>query len=528
MTQASGGPRVRFVVPAGASETVAAVAERVRQLGHKVSAQTASDAHAPDDDPLWLLDVAALTAQSAPPPLDDHDGSGSRCLVLVGLPPAGWRAPAGQGDDLAFLRGDAADAEIDALVTSLIARREARARAARLQRECDDLQLALEDARAEVATLGDQLSHELQAALTHMERSAAALEGLAGQPLAAPEIEHLRRIRDAARRAHGLVRDLATLGRVRVGRAQASEVDLGALVRQLATELTPAGRALAWRIGPLPTVVGDPGLLTLALRHLMGNAVKFTRPIAQAWVEVTAMPEAQGCAIQVRDNGVGFDPAAAARLFQPLQRLHPGHAFEGHGLGLAMVKAVADRHEGTVTARTPPEGGALFTLHLPGRARVEPPPPAAPPDQAPAPRVTTPTHPAPAPAGPALRILVVDDDAWVLDTLRALLERDGHAVDTLAGGEAALARLAEPGRAYDVVVTDWSMPAVEGPQVALAARQAMPGVHTIVLTGRRPDAPGSLPPGVDQVLGKPVRAAELRRALGRIGHAAPDASPAHL
>lgn len=454
MTHASEQSRQRFVVPAGACQTVAAMAERLRQLGQAW----------PDD------------------------------------------------------------AGIEAVMAQLAAREADQDRLSRLQRECDDLQLALEEARAEVATLGDQLSHELQAALTHMARSAEALEGVVGQKLGPAEGEHLRHIREAALKAHGLVRDLAMLGRVRVGRAQASAVDIGAIARELAAELTPAGRPLTWHLGPLPTVTGDPGLLTLALRHLLANAVKFTRDQPQARVEVTTGPAGDGCAIEVHDNGVGFEAAAASRLFQPLQRLHPASAFEGNGLGLAIVKAVAERHGGSVTARTSPAGGAVFTLRLPEGARVDhrAAPPAEPPPAA------TPAGAGPGPARPPLRILVVDDDAWVLGTLRALLERDGHAVDTLADGAAALARLAEPGRAYDVVITDWSMPVVEGPQVALAARQARPGVHTIVLTGRQPDAPGQLPPGVNQVLGKPVRANELRRALARAGHPAPDGSPALL
>jgi CheY-like chemotaxis protein len=206
----------------------------------------------------------------------------------------------------------------------------------------------------------------------------------------------------------------------------------------------------------------------------------------------------------VADNGAGFDPAYADRLFRAFERLHLATEFEGNGIGLAMVKGVAQRHGGTVRAEALPEGGAVFTITLrrqPGHSAPEP---------------------AAAVDGKAvqkLRILVADDEALVLATVKLMLERDGHEVVAAAGGAAALEILeAQRGRPFDLVVSDWLMPGVGGAAVVQAAKAVHPSSRAIVLTGRRPDIRGGhdVPAAVDHVLEKPVTPAKLRQAVARV------------
>src|SRR5690606_7245110 len=103
-----------------------------------------------------------------------------------------------------------------------------------------------------------------------------------------------------------------------------------------------------------------------------------------------------------------FDPAYVHRLFAPFERLHLASEFEGNGIGLALVKSVAQRHGGRVQAQAQPGAGALITISL--SRPVEP--------------VDT-GQPAPRRGG-GLRILLVDDEPLVLATVEAMLERDGH------------------------------------------------------------------------------------------------------
>jgi signal transduction histidine kinase len=99
--------------------------------------------------------------------------------------------------------------------------------------------------------------------------------------------------------------------------------------------------------------------------NLIGNAVKFTRPMEPSRIEVRCRRRDGECRYTVRDNGVGFDPAYADKLFQPFQRLHQTSEFEGTGIGLAIVARIVHRHGGRVWAESAPGEGATFGFSLP-------------------------------------------------------------------------------------------------------------------------------------------------------------------
>ena len=117
----------------------------------------------------------------------------------------------------------------------------------------------------------------------------------------------------------------------------------------------------------------DPRLARIALENLLGNAVKYTRDQAEAVIEFGQLPDDRGAAgdFFVRDNGTGFDMALADKLFQPFQRLHQPHEFEGLGIGLATVQRIVQRHGGMLHAEAAPGQGATFCFTLPGEASPE-------------------------------------------------------------------------------------------------------------------------------------------------------------
>jgi light-regulated signal transduction histidine kinase (bacteriophytochrome) len=125
------------------------------------------------------------------------------------------------------------------------------------------------------------------------------------------------------------------------------------------------GRAIEFDIGPLHRAHGDPGLLRQVWANLIGNAVKFTRKVERPRIEVRCRRRDGECCYTVRDNGVGFDPAYADKLFQPFQRLHQTSEFEGTGIGLAIVARIVHRHGGRVWAESAPGEGATFGFSLP-------------------------------------------------------------------------------------------------------------------------------------------------------------------
>lgn len=136
-----------------------------------------------------------------------------------------------------------------------------------------------------------------------------------------------------------------------------------------ASEPSMAGVRIA--VGPLPEVEADPGLLRQVFVNLVGNAAKFAGGVADPRIELGAFPEAGGHVLFVRDNGVGFASEAATGLFEPFQRLHAGQ-FQGHGVGLSIVKRIVERHGGRIWATAAPNAGATFYFSLGPAGRAAP------------------------------------------------------------------------------------------------------------------------------------------------------------
>lgn len=374
------------------------------------------------------------------------------------------------------------------------------------------MEIELARVRTEFLQFSNRLSHDVQGIFSNIEGFARALRAQGAGAFTVKQEHQLQRIEAGARRGDSIMRDLASLSAATVTQARLQPVNLAELVNQCIRDLSSslAGRAVEWEMAnrPWPRVVADPVLLRLAVDHLLGNAVKFTRGRAPGRIRIEMAATPEEWVITVADNGAGFDPAYGGRLFKPFERLHLATEFEGNGVGLAMVKMVAERHGGRVRAEAPPGGGAIFTLTL---RHSEP--------DSPSTQHGLQQSAAAAPeARSNLLILVVDDEPLVLATIRLILERDGHEVVTAGAGAAAIDALQrqehEP-RGFDLVISDWAMPTIGGADVVRAARVLQPDARIIVLTGQRPtvDDQYDLSTAVDHVLAKPVTPAGLRSAV---------------
>jgi light-regulated signal transduction histidine kinase (bacteriophytochrome) len=167
-----------------------------------------------------------------------------------------------------------------------------------------------------------------------------------------------------------LIDDLLKLSRLTRAEMRFEPVDLSVTARAIAGDLqrTAPHRSVSFGIEPGVIARGDPRLLRVLLENLIGNAWKYTSRHPTARIEFGCTAVDGETAYYVRDDGAGFDPAYADKLFRPFQRLHTLEEFEGAGVGLATVQRVVRRHGGRIWADAAPEQGATFYFTLGGAA----------------------------------------------------------------------------------------------------------------------------------------------------------------
>jgi light-regulated signal transduction histidine kinase (bacteriophytochrome) len=162
---------------------------------------------------------------------------------------------------------------------------------------------------------------------------------------------------------------VALLGLSKAGRQEmhVGDVDMGKLVKEVVDEIMHGSseQTIRLEMKMLPPAQGDVTLLRQVFANLLSNAVKFTRYKETAAIEVGGRTEDKENVYFVKDNGVGFEPEYAYKLFGTFQRLHTLQEFEGAGIGLSIVRRIITRHGGRVWAEGKPNEGATFYFSLP-------------------------------------------------------------------------------------------------------------------------------------------------------------------
>ena len=228
----------------------------------------------------------------------------------------------------------------------------------------------LEEMNRELEAFSYSVSHDLRAPLRHLDGFSRILQQTYGPQLPDEAQHYLERIRTAARHMSQLVEDLLHLARVGRQTTRLKMQPLRELVDEARNEMEPEclEREIRWEIGALPEVEVDPGLVRQVFLNLFSNAVKFTRERKVATIEVGSFEGNGMQVIFVRDNGAGFDPRHAEKLFGVFQRLHRQDEFEGTGIGLATVHRIVQKHGGRVWAESQVNQGACFYFSVPFRA----------------------------------------------------------------------------------------------------------------------------------------------------------------
>lgn len=224
----------------------------------------------------------------------------------------------------------------------------------------------LEDANRELEAFNYTVSHDLRSPLTGINGFCQLILDMYGNELSDQCASHVREIHNSSLRMDQLITTLLDFSHLSRCTMNLETVDLSALANGAATQLkmTDPRRNVTFAIAEGLKAVGDARLIRVVMDNLLGNAWKYTAKQEKALIEFGCVVRHGALTYFVRDNGVGFTMADTSKLFQPFQRLSRTTDFPGHGIGLATVQRIIQRHAGRVWAEGNPGKGATFHFTL--------------------------------------------------------------------------------------------------------------------------------------------------------------------
>jgi signal transduction histidine kinase len=218
----------------------------------------------------------------------------------------------------------------------------------------------------ELESFSYSVSHDLRAPLRAISGFSAIVLEDAADKLPAESKADLERIRDASRHMGEMIDGMLQLARTTRYVMQRERIDLSSLAQEIVARLRASEpeRRMECSITPGLIAQGDRVLLQNMLENLLGNAWKFTSKRPDGRIELGVQNGPSQTVYFVRDNGAGFDPRYADKLFGAFQRLHTEKEFAGTGIGLASVQRIVQRHGGRIWAESGVGKGATFYFVL--------------------------------------------------------------------------------------------------------------------------------------------------------------------
>ena len=231
----------------------------------------------------------------------------------------------------------------------------------------------LEAANREVSDFCYSISHDMRAPMRSMVSSSRILLEDVGPALDSDSRQRIQGIANAANQLASWVDDL--LGYARLGNTELRPewVNVTQMVEEICGQLSDQDwefSSIKLHLQPNLVLTGDKFLIRTALGNILENSYKYAKKGQPLAIEVTEWQTNKGVFLCIRDNGIGFEPKYANKIFEPFQRLHRECEYPGSGIGLANVKRIVDRHGGEITAEGHPHVGSTFFLRF-GSGRTE-------------------------------------------------------------------------------------------------------------------------------------------------------------
>lgn len=235
----------------------------------------------------------------------------------------------------------------------------------------------LETINRELEEFAHAAAHDLQEPLRKIRVFADRfVRSFSAESLTAPQRDYLERITSAAARMQRRIDDVLKLARISRKAPSVSLVDLNAVLSRVLDDLSELIERAGAQVDAdiLPPIQANAAQMELVLQNLLVNALKFRRPDVAPRIRIGCeLPSSDPTPVLrlvVSDNGVGFPPDKADRLFRPFERLHARDQFDGTGIGLSIVRRIVELHGGQVRASSAPGEGASFEVTLPLEPRM--------------------------------------------------------------------------------------------------------------------------------------------------------------
>ncbi|HEY4209593.1 MAG TPA: ATP-binding protein [Puia sp.] len=266
------------------------------------------------------------------------------------------------------------------IVTDLTEKKKNESVILQYQNNLEEKNLALMRSNEELASFAYVASHDLQEPLRKIQMFSTRIQDKAQANLSPEVNDYFNRIQWSVKRMQELIRALLEYSRLNISDVGFVSTDLNQLVEEIkfaSTEILAENKATVV-VSALPVVQAIPHQMNQLFTNLILNAIKYRRPDVDPLITIsTQLVDSEDIPgkpatkfkkfwrIQLTDNGIGFEPAFAERIFELFQRLHPANAYEGTGIGLAICRKIMQTHHGYINAEGKLGAGAAFNMYLP-------------------------------------------------------------------------------------------------------------------------------------------------------------------